>query len=156
MIKILDISECPDSIDSLASWNHDYWSDRTPEVEHDQWRRSYHECVESGGIAIPVTLVGFEDEQIFGAVTIVDVDDIHDFPSYSPWIAAVIVGEAYRGKGLGRILMNIALAKVRLLGFKEVFLWTDSRDEWYRQQGWIELHRQKFSNVEAVIMKMKI
>jgi GNAT superfamily N-acetyltransferase len=156
MVRILDVSECLDLIDSLASWNSDYWSDRTPEVDIDQWCRFYQECADGRGLEIPVTLVGLEDGMVFGGVTIVEVDDIHDFPNYSPWIAAVIVGKAFRGKSLGLVLMNAALAKVRPLGFEEVFLWTNSRDEWYRQRGWIEIHRRQIGKVKAVIMKKEI
>ncbi len=102
---------------------------------------------------IPVTLVGLHDERVFGAVSIVEVDDILDFPDYSPWIAGVIVGEEYRGQGLGLALMRGAEEKIRQLGLQKVYLWTNSRDEWYRAQGWIELHRQPFGRVEAVIME---
>lgn len=156
MIEISDVSEHLFAIDSLISWNFDYWSNRTPEVDMNQWRRFYQECVNTRGREIPVTLVGLEDGRVFGGVTIVAIDDIHDFSDYSPWIGALIVGEAFRGKNLGLVLMNAALAKVRLLGFQEVFLWTDSRDEWYRQQNWVQIHCQQFGMVNAVIMKYEV
>ena len=153
MIRICDVSECVGAIDFLVAWNSDYWSDRTPEVTSEQWRRSYEECVGTRGREIPVTLVGLEDGRVFGGVTIVKVDDIQDFPDYSPWIAALIVGETYRGKNLGLTLMDAALAKVRKLGYSEAFLWTDSRKEWYVRQGWYEIHHMTFGKVEASIMR---
>jgi GNAT superfamily N-acetyltransferase len=153
VIEVHDISECPESIDSLVSWNDDYWRDRTPQVGTGDWRNFYQKCVDTQGLEIPLTHVGFEGGQVVGAVTIVEIDDIPYFPDYSPWIAALIVGESFRGRDMGLVLMRSALAKVRRMGFKKAFLWTDSREKWYAGQGWEEIHRLQFGRLEAVVMK---
>lgn len=156
MIEIADISQRPEAIDPLSSWNYGYWADRTPEVRFDQWRQLYRECANTQGLQIPLTIVGLEDGAVFGGVTIVEVDDIHDFPDYFPWIAALVVGETFRGRGLGSILLDAAIAKARQLGFHHVFLWTDSRNEWYGRHGWVEIHRLPLDTIEAVVMKLNI
>ena len=153
MIRICDVSDCPEAVDTLVAWNDRYWSELTPEVDPDEWRLFYRHCVETRGMEIPLTLVGLDDAQVFGAVTVVEQDDIPDFPEYSPWIAGLIVAERYRGRNLGLVLMDAALTKARLLGYQEIFLWTDSRSEWYTAQGWIEICRRRYSQVEATIMR---
>lgn len=153
MIRICDVSDCPEAVNTLVAWNDRYWSELTPEVDLDEWRLFYRQCVETRGVEIPVTLVGLEDGQVFGGVTIVEEDDIQDFPDYSPWIAGLIVGESYRGRDLGLVLMDAALTKARLLGYQEIFLWTDSRSEWYKAQGWTEICRMQYGKVEAAIMR---
>ncbi len=156
MIRICDVSDCPEVVDTLVAWNDRYWSELTPEVDLDEWRLFYRQCVETRGTEIPLTLVGLDDGQVFGAVTIVEEDDIQDFPEYSPWIAGLIVGERYRGRDLGLVLMDAALAKARLLGYREIYLWTDSRSAWYQAQGWTELGRMHYSQVEATIMRREL
>ena len=153
VIRINDVSQCPEVIDTLVAWNDRYWSALTPEVDLAEWRLFYDQCVAAQGRAIPVTLVGFDDRELFGAVTMVEVDDIQDFPQYSPWIAGLIVAEQYRGRDLGLVLMDAALTTCRRLGYEEVFLWTDSRAEWYRSQGWSEVDRIHYGLVEATIMR---
>lgn len=156
MIRICDVSDCPEAVDTLVAWNDRYWSELTPEVDLDEWCLFYRQCVETQGAEIPVTLVGLEDGQVFGSVTIVVEDDIQDFPDYSPWIAGLIVGESFRGRDLGLVLMDAALAKARLLGYQEIYLWTDSRSEWYKAQGWTEICRMQYSRVEAAIMRYQV
>jgi len=153
VIEIANISERPGATDSLVSWNFDYWSERTPEVNLTDWENFYQLCLESRQFEIPQTLVGFEDGHLFGGVTIVNIDDIKKFPNYGPWIAALIVEENFRGRNLGLALMNAALEKIQAMGCQEVFLWTDSRDKWYSRQGWNEIHRLPFGLVKAVVMK---
>ena len=153
MIRICDVSDCPEAVDTLVAWNDRYWTELTPEVDLDEWRLFYRECIETRGRAIPMTLVGLDDDEVFGAVTIVAVDDIQDFPDYSPWVAGLIVGENYRGRDFGLVLMDAALTKARQLGYQEIFLWTDSRSEWYKAQGWTEICRMRYSEVEATIMR---
>ena len=156
MIRICDVSDCPDAVDTLVGWNDRYWYELTPEVDLDEWYLFYRQCVETRGTQIPVTLVGLDDGEVFGAVTIVAEDDIQDFPEYSPWIAGLIVGEQYRGRDLGLVLMDAALEKARLLGYQAIYLWTDSRSEWYRAQGWSEVCRMRYSKVEATIMRFQL
>jgi GNAT superfamily N-acetyltransferase len=156
MIEVLDLAERPDVVGLLASWNYQYWEKKTPEVSFEDWRQFYLRCLESAPPQIPRTLIGFVDGHLFGAVTIVEVDDIKEFVDYRPWIAALIVHEDFRGQRLGLNLMAAALQEVKAMGLLEVFLWTDSQDKWYAEQGWNEIHRMPFGPVEAVVMRMPI
>ena len=156
VIRIFNIKERPNTLTTLASWNHDYWRERTPMVGLKDWSDFYQNCIKNDERTIPFTLVAFDQETLVGSVTIVDVDDIRDFPSYTPWIAGVIIQEAYRGMRIGRKLMEAALSEAKQMGFKEIYLWTDASAEWYRQQGWGEIHRLQLGQIEAVVMKKSI
>ncbi|MRS89525.1 GNAT family N-acetyltransferase [Enterobacteriaceae bacterium RIT714] len=84
--------------------------------------------------ALPVTFVALEDGQLLGTVGLWRCDLITRQDIY-PWLAALYVDEAARGKGLAGQLQDYVMAYAAQAGYSELHLWSACRD-FYERYGW--------------------
>ena len=74
------------------------------------------------------------DEQVgFGRV-------VTDYATFA-WVADVFIRDSFRGRGLGKWLVEVMLAHPELQGFRRWTLATKDAHELYRQYGFTELKR---------------
>lgn len=73
---------------------------------------------------IPLSLVALVDGQPVGTVNLIDNDDAKR-PHLHPWLAAMVVLEPWRGRGIGTRLVEALLAEARRLGFERLYFGTD-------------------------------
>ncbi len=73
---------------------------------------------------IPLSLVALADGRLAGTVNLIDNDD-RKRTHLHPWLAAMVVVEDLRGKGIGTKLVQALLAEARRLGFDSVYFGTD-------------------------------
>ena len=78
----------------------------------------------ASGDRLPLALVALHEGCAIGAVNLVDNDD-EDHPAWHPWLAGMVVAQAWRGRGVGTALVRALLGQARRLGFKHVYLGTD-------------------------------
>jgi GNAT superfamily N-acetyltransferase len=74
---------------------------------------------------LPLALVALHGGQPLGVVNLVDDDD-QDRPDCKPWLAGLVVHRAWRGRGVGSVLVRELLAHARRLGLPHVYLGTDA------------------------------
>lgn len=84
--------------------------------------------------ALPLTFIAVEDEQLLGTVGLWRCDLITRQDLY-PWLAALYVDEAARGKGLAGKLQEHVIAYALQAGYTELHLWSACRD-FYERYGW--------------------
>ncbi|MEY2688709.1 MAG: hypothetical protein RL375_2907 [Pseudomonadota bacterium] len=74
--------------------------------------------------AVPLCLVALHEGQPVGVVNLVENDDdVH--VDWTPWLAGLVVAEAWRGRGVGSALVTRLLHEARRLGIERVHLGTD-------------------------------
>ena len=73
---------------------------------------------------IPLSLVALADGRLAGTVNLIDNDD-RKRTHLHPWLAAMVVVQDLRGKGIGTRLVQELLAEARRLGFPSVYFGTD-------------------------------
>lgn len=84
--------------------------------------------------ALPITFVAVEGERLLGTVGLWRCDLITRQDLY-PWLAALYVDEAARGKGLAGTLQQHVIAYAARAGYAELHLWSACRD-FYERYGW--------------------
>ena len=84
--------------------------------------------------ALPLTFIAVEDEQLLGTVGLWRCDLITRQDLY-PWLAALYVDEAARGKGLAGKLQEHVIAYAAQAGYTELHLRSDCRD-FDERYGW--------------------
>ncbi|WP_343647308.1 GNAT family N-acetyltransferase [Enterobacter sp.] len=84
--------------------------------------------------ALPMTFVAVEGERLLGTVGLWRCDLITRQDLY-PWLAALYVDEAARGKGLAGTLQQHVIAYAARAGYAELHLWSACRD-FYERYGW--------------------
>jgi predicted N-acetyltransferase YhbS len=73
---------------------------------------------------VPLCLVALQAGAVVGAVNLVESDD-DNHPQWTPWLAGMVVAEAWRGQGIGSALVLALLAQARRLGVAQVYFGTD-------------------------------
>lgn len=73
---------------------------------------------------IPLCLVALHEGQAIGTINLIDNDD-ENHPEWAPWLAAMVVAQAWRGRGVGSLLVRRLLAEARALGVPRLYFGTD-------------------------------
>ncbi len=73
---------------------------------------------------IPLALVALHGGQPLGVVNLVASDD-EKRPEWTPWLAGMVVHKAWRGRGVGSVLVRALLDEARRLGLPRVYFGTD-------------------------------
>ncbi|MHB1210112.1 MAG: GNAT family N-acetyltransferase [Acidimicrobiales bacterium] len=155
-IEIGNLGEAPMAVSMLSRLNFEEWAESLPELTHSAWESFYQECAMNGDSSLPTTIVGTFHGEVVGSVSLEVIDDIEEFPHYTPWISSLVVAQDYRNKGIASQLMRYASRFAFEKGHSRIFLWTYEQETMYQRLGWSVIHRIPFKGRGAVIMALDL
>jgi GNAT superfamily N-acetyltransferase len=150
--QIVALRDRTDLVPTVAKWAHEeFWSyaGRTLEetrvlftpVPRDSW--------------LPRTFVLMQREMPIGMVSIVERDlDIR--PELAPWLAALVVDRAARGRGHSRTLVRFIEDLARENGVETLWLFTWSAEKLYAKLGWRAVERLERNGRAIVVMNRRL
>ena len=100
-------------------------------ISYDQVLLSIKQCSKT---KLPVRLIAMEADKCVGTASLV-YNDL-GYRDYSPWLAALYVDKAYRGRRIGEHLVERIKNIAKELGYAEIFLRTEHAADYYRRLGW--------------------
>lgn len=105
---------------------------------------------------LPIFFIAFEAKELIGCFALREYENIGDFvpplkKKYSPWLASLIVLSKFRGRGFGRLLVNISKEKTKEFGYKKLYFFTD-KEEFYEKLGFKILEKTNLNNNPVSIM----
>jgi len=131
-VEIVPLARRPEAAPTLAAWHvaewgHLYpgWTVATATAEFAAMRDT-----------VPVTWIALREGRLVGSVSVIPDDELPGFDHLGPWLASLYVVPDERGHGLGRRLVDTAVAGARALGIGRLYLFTDTAADWYRSLGW--------------------
>lgn len=83
---------------------------------------------------LPITFIALDDGRPVGTVGLWRCD-LLSRQDLTPWLAALYVDEAYRGRGLGRQLQDVVKRFSRRAGFASLYLYATFTG-YYERHGW--------------------
>lgn len=86
---------------------------------------------------LPVQVVFYQGNSLIATLGLdiePDIDGTVATPG-QPWITSVYVFPEYRGKGLAKRLIEIAINLITRMGYQELYLWTDNLTKVYQSMG---------------------
>ncbi len=101
---------------------------------------------------ISLTVVAYVDDKLIGTASLF-VSDMEERPQYSPWLAALIVKELFRKRGVAAKLMEEINRNSTKLRFNHCYLYTANEENFYAKRGWNVMERRHYGGEEIVIMK---
>lgn len=121
------LRECPELLDSAASWFHSKWG--VP-------KEAYLACMEAylSGKTEYGWYLCLADGAIVGGLGVID-NDFHDRKDLTPNICAVYTEESFRGRKIAGTLLNMAVDDLRSKGISPVYLITNHTG-FYERYGW--------------------
>lgn len=152
-VRIAYLSQHPEAIATLAQWHFAEWREVLPEwtLERTVSDLASH----TGQRMIPTTVLALAGDEVVGSTSLL----IHDVPgteAWSPWLASVFVAPAWRSKGIGRLLVERAVADATAEGVAVLHLWTTDAEQWYLDQGWQVVERRPHGSRTASIMDLDL
>jgi len=122
----------------FAAWLHAQWS--VPRGESlENRRRSLRMMMRVD--RLPVALTAYWQGSPAGIVSLRRTD-LQTRLRVGPWLSALYVDEAMRGRGIGRALVQATLTLAAWLDHPEVWLFTTDRGSFYTELGWERMSPQ--------------
>ena len=128
MTHIINIRECP------------YWIDRSADYFSDKWninRQLYFDSINdslSTDKAVPRWYLILCGEEIIGGFGLIE-NDFMVRTDLCPWLCALYIEPAERGRGLGSDLLTHGRSEAAKLGYDKIYLNTDHIG-YYEKFGW--------------------
>lgn len=147
------LADYPQFVEPLAKLHFREWSHLRPGETLEQRTARLHTCCQRD--RLPLGIVAHRDGGPLGSALLVP-EDLPLFPEYSPWLAAVYVDEAHRGRGLGQALVRRALEAAAGLSIARLYLFTEHAATLYLRCGGRVLHRTEFSGAPIAVMELPV
>ncbi len=88
---------------------------------------------------LPVCLVAIDDASNVVGTAALKVESIPSHRRLSPWLAAVLVAPKHRRQGVGTALIAAIEDEARRLGFKRIYVATDTAIGIIEGRGWVPI-----------------
>lgn len=112
----------PEHLATVAGWIYrEFWEGRDGYAQRDLEVLLSH-AVDPD--RIPLSLLALEDGVPVGTVNLIEHDHSKR-PELTPWLAALVVIEQYRGRGIGSALVKRLLAEAERIGVSTLYLGAD-------------------------------
>lgn len=123
-LRIDHLCTCPEHGPTVARWIYDeFWHDVSGGYSVADLDRLLVSRA-TDPMRIPVSLIALAGDEPVGTVNLIDNDD-RSLPELHPWLAAMVVVPAWRGRGVGSALVRALAAHAQRMGFAELFFGTD-------------------------------
>ena len=125
--QCVNLRAYPELLQAAAEWFHSKWGVPTS---------AYLACMNEylRGTTELGWYLCLDGEQIVGGLGVIE-NDFHNRHDLAPNICAVYTDEAYRGRGIAGLLLNMAVEELRGCGISPVYLLTDHTG-FYERYGW--------------------
>lgn len=149
-MQAIDLKSVSHHITQLAQWHHEAWGHLNPERSVDVLADQMREYLSER--PIPRMFVCEDVGQLMGSSSLIACDmDTH--PELSPWLANVYVSAQHRNKGIGKVLVSAVLSYAKSLGLERIYLFTESKENFYLAQGWTTVSREHYKGDRVTIME---
>lgn len=165
-VRLLPISSVPRSVPTLARVHYAEWGALLPWwslaaaeeelADHARSDRPYPSTIVAVGDTVRETGSEAGDlGELVGSVSLVD-DDLPEYPHIRPWLASLYVIPAFRGAGVGRLLVDACTCAARASGFGECHLFTAGQEDFYARQGWEVTERIDYHGHAGTLMRYRL
>jgi GNAT superfamily N-acetyltransferase len=122
------LHDVPEHTETIARWIFETFTHEFEGVMFPEW-------LEIFASPARVTFVAAENTRALGTASL-DFEDLPPRPDLTPWLASVYVLPEFRARGLGAMLIGAVTKEAKTKGFKQLYLHTSDRADFYAKRGW--------------------
>jgi predicted N-acetyltransferase YhbS len=153
MVQVEPLGGHPEWIRVLAGWHFDEWKHLFPEWTIETVEEELSGHLDPG--RIPLTLVAVEDAGPIGSVSLIE-HDLKEWEHLTPWLASLYVRPDRRRRGIGRMLVQHAVAEARRLAIPVLHLFTPAQRDFYAGLGWDVLSEATCEGESVTVMSIRL
>ena len=147
--QISHLIDHPEHIPQLAQWFVQQWGSILPnetlETRTDKLKRHMNRD------ELPIAWIAHANGQLLGTAAL-RVHDLDGREDLTPWLAGVLVGPGFRGRGIGAALCATVEIAARSRGTEKLYLFTHDKQAWYSRVGWTVFEPCVWHGLNVVIM----
>ena len=147
------LDEHLDALPTLARWHHAEWSSVTPGLSVADRVAGFRARAQRG--TIPTGFVALLAGSVIGMACLVECD-LDSHRHFTPWLATVLVGPEYRGRGIGSALSIRATNEAIDLGVSTLYLFTFDKQGFYGRLGWAPVEEATYADRPGTIMARQL
>ncbi len=144
-IRLMDLREQPQWLDTLAKWHQQQW----PESNLNDRREKLKVHLKEN--SLPFTFILLIDNELCGSASIVQYRRLGGLPA-SLWLTNVYIHEPYRRQRLGSLLIRSLQRWVSERGYFRLYLCTVDQMSFYHRLGWSSLQQKQLNNAMTTMM----
>lgn len=137
-----------------AAWSIRAWRESFP-TDTAQWYLNLYKAGDYSR-SLPITVAALSGRQLIGVGSLVADDELPNALESGPWLAAIYVSPRFRRKGAGKKIVQELLDHAFLLGYLEVFAYTETKRAWYEKMGWQFVRNAELGNHQVAVIKRKL
>ena len=153
-IEIRELADCVDVAARIAEWHWSEWGPFAIDGTVDGLGQRLASWTNRDGV--PCILVAFEDDEPVGSVSLVshDMDDPEPrFVGLTPWLSGLFVVPDARRLGAGSALVTACERRAVLLGYVDLYLYTESAEGFYQRLGWETIAEADYEDTTVKVMR---
>lgn len=116
-VRVVSVCEAPEYVERAIAFFQRHWASEASAPVYD-------DCIRHAAVPLPQWYLLLCGEEILGGAGLIPNDFISRGDLY-PWLCALIVEPAHRGRAYGRLLIERAKADARAAGFSRLYLASD-------------------------------
>jgi GNAT superfamily N-acetyltransferase len=139
------LRDVPEHTETVAQWIFETFSYEFDTMTFDEWLTTMTQE--------RITFVAAENGKALGTASL-DFEDLPPKDDLTPWLASVYVLPEAREQGIGAQLVRAVEDEARSRGFKQLYLHTADRANFYAKRGWDVLTTIEYWNkINTVMVK---
>ena len=144
-------------------WSLELWGAGNPWFAAEEWPSFYDRAAQANYLAWnhegsdqELIYLALIDSEVVGAIALVDFDDVEEFRTLKPWVAAFVVNPALRGRGIGSQMLAAIEKQAKAFGIRELYLWTEDKKDFYSKRGYQELHHRDYPEISIDVLRKSL
>ncbi|WP_080413078.1 GNAT family N-acetyltransferase [Burkholderia ubonensis] len=139
----------PELVPTIAAWHHEQFGYLNPVVTLEQRVARLSQLTDD---SLPLTFLALSDHgETQGTASLVQSTLTHQH--LGPWLSAVFVPPAHRGKGIASALSMRARIEASRMGHCKIFLFTPRNESLYARLGWRTMDTAQIGVTSVVVME---
>ena len=134
MIKIYNLADKPEFIETVVKWIYEEWGKNN----FNYWNSWVRSSLLKDDV--PQTLIALVDGELAGTASLWRCD-LQSRQDLFPWFGGLYVsiefrGKEFNGEKIGSALIKYSIDVLKSLSFKKAYLFTEKETSYYERFGW--------------------
>lgn len=161
-IDLLPMSDTPESASVVLQWSLKLWRSKSiPGFAEEDWTNFYERAKTADfsawrGEGQELIYIAKSGDQVIGTIALTDFDDLEEYRSLTPWVAAFIVNPELRGQGFGTKILEALERQAASLGIGTLHLWTEDQMSFYTNRGYEFVSSGTWSHLTFDVLRKKL